>query len=59
MQLSQKHWRYEEWYCILGKPLDEGAQGFPWVLLDGMEVDLVARPSISTLEVGRELVAQL
>jgi hypothetical protein len=44
---------------MLRKPLDEGAQGFPWALLDGMEVDLVARPSISALEVGRELVAQL
>jgi hypothetical protein len=31
----------------------------PWALLDGMEVSLVARPIISILEVGRELVAQL
>jgi hypothetical protein len=43
----------------LGEPLDEGAQGFPRALLDGMEVGLVARPSISALEVGRELAAQL
>jgi hypothetical protein len=39
--------------------LDEGAQGFPWALLDGVEIGLVTRPSISTLEVGRELAAQL
>jgi hypothetical protein len=43
----------------LGEPLDEGAQGFPRALLDGMEVGLVTRPSISVLEVDRELVAQL
>jgi hypothetical protein len=43
----------------LREPLDEGAQGFLWVLLDGVEIDLMSRPSISTLEVGRELVAQL
>jgi hypothetical protein len=39
--------------------LDEGAQGFPWALLDGVEIGLVTRLSISTLEVGRELAAQL
>jgi hypothetical protein len=39
----------------LREPLDEGAQGFPRALLDGVEVDLVARPSIGALEVGREL----
>jgi hypothetical protein len=43
----------------LGEPLDEGAQRFPRALLDGMEVSLVARPSISALKVGRELAAQL
>jgi hypothetical protein len=43
----------------LREPLDEGAQGFPQALLDGMEIGLVTRPSISTLEVGCELVAQL
>jgi hypothetical protein len=43
----------------LGEPLDEGAQGFPWALLDGVEVGLVARSSISALKVGFELVAQL
>jgi hypothetical protein len=43
----------------LGEPLDEGAQGFPRALLDGMEVGLVARSSINTLEVGHELAAQL
>jgi hypothetical protein len=43
----------------LREPLDEGAQGFPRALLDGMEIGLVTRPSISTLEVSRELVAQL
>jgi hypothetical protein len=43
----------------LGEPLDEEAQRFPRALLDGMEVSLVARPSISALKVGRELAAQL
>jgi hypothetical protein len=43
----------------LTKSLDEGAQGFPRALLDGMEIGLITRPSISTLEVGRELAAQL
>jgi hypothetical protein len=43
----------------LGESLDEGAQGFPWALLDGMEVGLIARPSISILKVGRELAAWL
>jgi hypothetical protein len=43
----------------LREPLDEGAQGFLWALLDGVEVDLVARLSISALEVDRELAAQL
>jgi hypothetical protein len=40
----------------LGEPLDEGAQGFPQALLDGVEVDLIAWPSINALKVGRELV---
>jgi hypothetical protein len=43
----------------LREPLDEGAQGFPRVLLDGMEVGLITRPSIGALEVGREVAAQL
>jgi hypothetical protein len=43
----------------LREPLDEGAQGFPRALLDGMEIDLITRPSISALEVDRELVVQL
>jgi hypothetical protein len=43
----------------LREPLDEGAQGFPLALLDGMEIGLITRPSISALEAGRELVAQL
>jgi hypothetical protein len=43
----------------LREPLDEGAQGFPRVLLDGVEVGLVTRPSTDALEVGRELAAQL
>jgi hypothetical protein len=43
----------------LGEPLDEGAQGFLWALLDGMEVGLIARPSIRALKVGRELATQL
>jgi hypothetical protein len=41
----------------LREPLDEGAQGFPWALLDGMVVSLVVRPCIHTLKVGRELAA--
>jgi hypothetical protein len=43
----------------IGELLDEGAQGFLRALLDGMDVGLVARPSIRALEVGRELAAQL
>jgi hypothetical protein len=43
----------------LREPLDEGAQGFPRALLDGVEIGLVTRPSISALEVGREPTAQL
>jgi hypothetical protein len=43
----------------LREPLDERAQGSPRALLDGMEVSLVARLCIHTLEVGRELAAQL
>jgi hypothetical protein len=39
--------------------LDEGAQGFPRALLDGVEIDLIFQPSISALKVGRELAAQL
>jgi hypothetical protein len=39
--------------------LDEGAQGFHWVLLDGVEIGLVTRLSINALKVGRELAAQL
>jgi hypothetical protein len=41
------------------KPLDEGVQGFPRALLDGVEISLVTRPSISALKVGRELTTQL
>jgi hypothetical protein len=43
----------------LREPLDEGAQGFPRVLLDGVEIGLISRPSISALKVGCELAAQL
>jgi hypothetical protein len=43
----------------LREPLDKGAQGFPRALLDGVEISLITRPSISALEVGCELVAQL
>jgi hypothetical protein len=43
----------------LREPLDEGAQGFPRTLLDGVEIGLISQPSISALEVGRELVTQL
>jgi hypothetical protein len=41
----------------LGEPLDEGSQGLPWALLDGMEVNLIAGPSVRALKVGRELMA--
>jgi hypothetical protein len=43
----------------LREPLDEGAQGFPRPLLDGVKIGLVTRPDVSALKVGRELVAQL
>jgi hypothetical protein len=43
----------------LGEPLDEGSQGLPWALLDGMEVNLIAGPSVRALKVGRELMSQL
>jgi hypothetical protein len=43
----------------LREPLDEGVQGFPRPLLDGVKIGLVTRPSLGALEVGRELVAQL
>jgi hypothetical protein len=43
----------------LREPLDEGAQGFLQALLDGVEIGLVTRSSISAIEVGRELAAQL
>jgi hypothetical protein len=43
----------------LRESLDEGVQGFPRELLDGMEIGLVAQPSIHAFEVGRELAAQL
>jgi hypothetical protein len=44
-------------FTNLREPLDEGAQGFPWALLDDMELGLVTQPSISALDVGRELAA--
>jgi hypothetical protein len=43
----------------LRESLNEGAQGFLQALLDDVEVDLVARLSISALEVDCELAAQL
>jgi hypothetical protein len=43
----------------LREPLNEGAQRFPRALLDGVEIGLISRLSISALEGGRELVAQL
>jgi hypothetical protein len=43
----------------LREPLDEAAQGFPRALLDGVEISLVTWPTISALEVNRELAAQL
>jgi hypothetical protein len=41
----------------LREPLDEGAQRFLRTLLDDMVVGLIAWPRVSTVEVGRELVA--
>jgi hypothetical protein len=43
----------------LVEPLNEGSQGLPQALLHGMEGDLIIRPCIRTLEVGRKLAAQL
>jgi hypothetical protein len=43
----------------LRKPLDEGAQRLSRMLLDGMEVSLIVRLRVGTLNVGHELVAQL
>jgi hypothetical protein len=43
----------------LREPLDEGAQRFPRALLDGVEIGLISRSSISALKGGRELAAQL
>jgi hypothetical protein len=43
----------------LREPLDKGAQGFPRAFLDGVEIGLVTRSSISALEVDGELAAQL
>jgi hypothetical protein len=43
----------------LREPQDEGVQGFPRALVDGVEIGLITRPSISALEVGCKLVAQL
>jgi hypothetical protein len=42
----------------LGEQLDKGAQGFPRVLLDDVEISLITRPSTDALEVGHELAAQ-
>jgi hypothetical protein len=39
--------------------LDEGTHRLPRALLYGMEVGLLAQPRVGTLEVGRELTAQL
>jgi hypothetical protein len=38
--------------------LDEGTQGFPRALLDGVEISLITRPSKSALKVGHELTTQ-
>jgi hypothetical protein len=43
----------------LREPLDEGAQRFPQVLLYDVEVGLVTRPRVGTLEVGHKLTTQL
>jgi hypothetical protein len=43
----------------LGKPLNEGAQRFPWTLLHDVEIGLITRPRVGTLKVGRELTIQL
>jgi hypothetical protein len=39
--------------------LNEGVQGFPRPLLDGVEIGLITRPSVGALDVGHELEAQL
>jgi hypothetical protein len=46
-------------FVNLGELLDEGVQRFPRALLDGVEIGLVARSSISALEAGHELATQL
>jgi hypothetical protein len=43
----------------LREPLDEGAQRFPRTLTHDVEIGLIARPRVCTLEVGCELTAQL
>jgi hypothetical protein len=40
----------------LREPLDEGAQRFPQTLSHGVEIGLIARPHVCTLEVGYELM---
>jgi hypothetical protein len=57
MQLPQKHWRYKELYCEPVRTAGQKTIGIPRALLDGMEVSLVARPSIHALKVGRELAS--
>jgi hypothetical protein len=41
------------------EPLDEGAQRFPRTLTHGVEIGLIARPHVCTLEVGCELMSEL
>jgi hypothetical protein len=45
--------------CVanLREPLDEGARRFPQTLSHGVEIGLIARPRVCTLEVGCELTA--
>jgi hypothetical protein len=43
----------------LREPLDEGAQRFPRTLSYDVEIGLIVRPHVRTLEVGCELTAQL
>jgi hypothetical protein len=57
MQLPQKHWRYKELYCEPVRTAGQRTTGIPRALLDGMEVSLVAWPSIHALKVGRELAS--
>jgi hypothetical protein len=54
---NRSTWDTRNGVVNLGEPLDEGEQGFPQALLDGVEVDLVAQLIIDALKVSCELAA--